>query len=78
MITAEQAKRLTDEVVLQVPICHHKMRDEINHSIQVSVSNGKYETTILRDNLPIRDYYEALGYKVHVSEKYGYVKISWK
>ena len=80
MITAQQARERTNDMIRERTAAHQELRDKINDSIEVAIIHGKFHVTFLRDWLPepLIDYYRSLGYRVVASLEYGYVKISWQ
>jgi uncharacterized Ntn-hydrolase superfamily protein len=80
MITAKDAKNETDLSIKLRVKANQDLIDDIERCIRIAITKGRYNTTLMRDNMPgmTKEFFESMGYNVTVNQEYQYVNISWK
>jgi hypothetical protein len=79
MITANEAKEKTIEVIKVNAESHAELKSIIDNHIMNAIQSGNFSVVIMMDLPPktVIQYYQAMGYKMYISKECGFVEITW-
>ena len=79
MITAQQANKESKESIDERAKFHLHLIEQIEEQIRMAIIKGRFETVLMRDNLPeaVERLLKKNGYSVSISILHGIVIINW-